>query len=203
MSAVTYEFCCFFAHCTICRPGWEAGSVFLACRRVTERYHMVSWQKYKVPLAVWSTVLNLNAKSDNWVRQEKKLSSKVLFISFCYFSTFHLFFLSCPLSHLSPFFFFFYQPLTEADRLVSKMDSKRRWVYVWETCQKVSGHLCQQLVRCTLDFCSITTVLDNHLELSKSQNHGWVCLFRNIADFPDVDLFNVKGIHRSFSGLGH
>lgn len=77
-------------------PTERHGSVLLACRRATERYHMVSWQKYKVPLAVWSTVLNLNAKSDNWVRQEKKLSSKVLFISFCYFI----------FSSPQPFFFF-------------------------------------------------------------------------------------------------
>lgn len=85
MSAVTYEFC-YFLHVTpYAGPAERHGSVLLACRRVTERYHMVSWQKYKVSLAVWSPVLNLNAKSDNWVRQEKKLSSKVLFISFCYF----------------------------------------------------------------------------------------------------------------------
>lgn len=55
---------------------------------------MVSWQKYKVGLVVWSTVLNLNAKSDNWVRQEKNLTNKALFISFSYISSFHLFFLS-------------------------------------------------------------------------------------------------------------
>lgn len=55
---------------------------------------MVSWQKYKVALVVWSTVLNLNAKSDNWVRQEKNLTNKALFISFSYISSFHLFFLS-------------------------------------------------------------------------------------------------------------
>lgn len=54
---------------------------------------MVSWQKYKVALVVWSTVLNLNAKSDNWVRQEKNLTNKALFISFSYISSFHLFFL--------------------------------------------------------------------------------------------------------------
>ena len=52
---------------------------------------MVSWQKYKVALVVWSTVLNLNAKSDNWVRQEKNLTNKALFISFSYISSFHLF----------------------------------------------------------------------------------------------------------------
>lgn len=55
---------------------------------------MVSWHKYKVALVVWSTVLNLNAKSDNWVRQEKNLTNKALFISFSYISSFHLFFLS-------------------------------------------------------------------------------------------------------------
>lgn len=87
----------FFLHITpYAGPAERNGSLFLARRRVTERYHMVSWQKYKVPLAVWSSVLNLNAKSDNWVRQEKKLSSKVLFISFRHCFTFHLFFLSCP-----------------------------------------------------------------------------------------------------------
>ena len=107
------------------------GSVLLACRRATERYHMVSWQKYKVPLAVWSTVLNLNAKSDNWVRQEKKLSSKVLFISFCYFIFsslfFFFFFFACFFSGLP--LSFFSQLLKETDCLANRMNSKRRWVY--------------------------------------------------------------------------
>jgi hypothetical protein len=33
-------------------PAERHGSVVLACRRAAERYHMVSWQKYKVLLAV-------------------------------------------------------------------------------------------------------------------------------------------------------
>ena len=91
-------------------PAERHGSVLLACRRATERYHMVSWQKYKVPLAVWSTVLNLNAKSDNWVRQEKRLSGKVLFISFYYFIFLSLYLFiylfACFFSRLPlPFFF--------------------------------------------------------------------------------------------------
>ena len=109
-------------------PTERHGSVLLACRRATERYHMVSWQKYKVPLAVWSTVLNLNAKSDNWVRQEKKLSSKVLSFPFAISSFlppplfFACFFSGLPLP-------FFSQPLKGTDCLVNRMDSKRRWVY--------------------------------------------------------------------------
>ena len=109
-------------------PTERHGSVLLACRRATERYHMVSWQKYKVPLAVWSTVLNLNAKSDNWVRQEKKLSSKVLSFPFAISSFlppplfFACFFSGLPLPLFS-------QPLKGTDCLVNRMDSKRRWVY--------------------------------------------------------------------------
>lgn len=49
----------------------------------------------------------------------------------------------------------------------------------------------------------LAAVLDNHLELCKSPNHGWVYLFRNMTAFPDLDLFNVKGIHRRLSGFGH
>lgn len=155
MSAVTYEFCYFLHIAPYAGPAERHGSIFLACRRVTERYHMVCWQKYKVPLAVWSTVLNLNAKSDNWVRQEKKLSSKVLFISFCYFSTFHLFFLFCPLFLPSPSPFLFSAP--EGGRLlVNGMDLTRRWAYVWKTCQRVSSYLHQLLAWHTLDFCSIS-----------------------------------------------
>lgn len=149
MSAGTYEFCYFLHIAPYAGPAERHGSVFLACRRATERYHMVSWQKYKVPLAVWSTVLNLNAKSDNWVRQEKKLSSKVLFISFCYFSTFHLFFLFfSPLFLPSPSLSF-PSSWKETDCLVSTGDSKGRWVCGWKTCQKVSCHL-------HLIFCSIS-----------------------------------------------
>lgn len=52
-------------------------------------------------------------------------------------------------------------------------------------------------------FAPLARVLDNHLELCRSQSRGWVYLFRNITAFPDLDLFNGKGIRRSLSGLGH
>ena len=52
-------------------------------------------------------------------------------------------------------------------------------------------------------FAPSVTALGNQLELSESQSHGWVCLFRNMTAFPDLDVFNVKGIHRRLSGLGH
>ena len=162
-------------------PAERHGSVLLACRRATERYHMVSWQKYKVPLAVWSTVLNLNAKSDNWVRQEKRLSGKVLFISFYYFIFLSLYlliylfiywficllFLQTP----SPFFFF---SAPEGDRLPCEQAGFKEEVGLWpETRQRVSRHLRQVLARCVLDFCPVSNSLDNHLELCRSQSHGW------------------------------
>lgn len=156
-------------------PAERHGSVLLACRRATERYHMVSWQKYKVPLAVWSTVLNLNAKSDNWVRQEKRLSGKVLFISFCYFIFLSLYlFIYLPAFSPDSLSLFFPQPLKETDCLVKMLDSKRRWVYGQKPVRGSPGtSVRSSLDVCVLDFCSVSNSLDNHLELCRSQSHGW------------------------------
>ena len=68
--------------------------------------------------------------------------------------------------------FFFSAP--EGDRLPCEQAGFKEEVGLWpETRQRVSRHLRQVLARCVLDLCPVSNSLDNHLELCRSQSHGW------------------------------